>query len=273
MMPPPLHRSSLSERPFRTRIRLKQRILVILLLAFISLSFFPQETVVPLPSLQFGIGVSEDPSDLVVTIEILLLITILVLAPAIIMMVTSFTRIVVVFSMLRNALGTRTAPPNQVIVALSLFLTFFIMEPQITEIWNQGMVPYMNQEIAYEEMFDRIGTTMKRFMVQQLKIHRNEDNVDMLLANTGRAPVAEIDDADLAIIIPAFIIGELEIAFKMGILLFVPFILIDMLTASILLAMGMIMIPPVLISMPFKLLLFVMINGWDILVGGLLRSF
>lgn len=251
----------------------KTLIVLFLLLVIFPVSLISQETAIPLPSLQFGIGASEDPNDLVVTIEILLILTILVLAPSIVMMVTSFTRIVVVFSMLRNAMGTRTAPPNQVIVALSLFLTFFIMEPQITEMWNQGMVPYMNREIGYEEMFDRAGETMKRFMVNQLRIHRNEDNVDMLLASTGRAPVAEIEDAELTIIIPAFIIGELEVAFKMGILLFIPFILIDMLTASVLLAMGMIMIPPVLISMPFKILLFVMINGWDILVAGLLQSF
>jgi len=119
----------------------------------------------------------------------------------------------------------------------------------------------------------RTGDIFKEFMVRQLKIHRNEDNVDMLLEATKRDPVEEIEDAGLEIIIPSFIVGELEVAFKMGVLLYIPFIVIDMVTASILLAMGMIMIPPVLISMPFKILLFVIINGWDLLIGGLIRSF
>jgi flagellar biosynthetic protein FliP len=122
-------------------------------------------------------------------------------------------------------------------------------------------------------MFARTGDIFKEFMVRQLKIHHNEDNVDMLLEATGRDSVEEIEDAGLEIIIPSFIVGELEIAFKMGVLLYIPFIVIDMVTASILLAMGMIMIPPVLISMPFKILLFVIINGWDLLIGGLIRSF
>ena len=174
---------------------------------------------------------------------------------------------------LRNAMGTRQSPPNQVLVALSLFLTMFIMWPVFIQTWDNAYIPYRDEQIGYEQMFVRTGDIFKEFMVRQLKIHHNEDNVDMLLEATGRDPVEEIEDAGLEIIIPSFIVGELEVAFKMGVLLYIPFIVIDMVTASILLAMGMIMIPPVLISMPFKILLFVIINGWDLLIGGLIRSF
>ena len=248
--------------------------LLILFLLTIMITVVPSaEPTIPVPSLELGIGQVQEPNDLVVTLEIILILTILALAPSILMMFTSFTRIVVVMSILRNAMGTRQSPPNQVLIALAIFLTVFIMWPVFNSVWEDAYIPYRDEQIGYQEFFTETGNIFKGFMVRQLKIHHNEDNVDMLLNSTDREPVEEIEDAGLEIIIPAFIVGELEIAFKMGVLLYIPFIIIDMVTPSILLSMGMIMIPPVLISMPFKILLFVIINGWDLLMGGLIRSF
>ncbi len=253
--------------------KIKAPIIIFTILLIFCITAPSAEPQIPLPSLELGIGRVENPSDLVVTLEIILLLTIITLAPSILIMFTSFTRIIVVMGILRNAMGTRQSPPNQVLVALSLFLTMFIMWPVFIQTWDDAYIPYREEQIGYEEMFSRTGDIFKEFMVRQLKIHYNQDNVDMLLEATGRDAVEEIEDAGLEIIIPSFIVGELEIAFKMGVLLYIPFIVIDMVTASILLAMGMIMIPPVLISMPFKILLFVIINGWDLLIGGLIRSF
>ncbi len=247
-------------------------LIVILLIVFFSTAASADPTI-PVPKLEIGIGTAQNADDLVVTLEIILFLTVISLAPSILMMFTSFTRIMVVMSILRNAMGTRQSPPNQVLIALSIFLTVFIMWPTFLTVWDDAYVPYSEGKIGYQEMFTRAGETFKDFMVKELKIHHNEDNVDMLIESTGRQPVEDIADAGLEIIIPAFVVGELEIAFKMGVLLYIPFIVIDMVTASILLAMGMIMIPPVLISMPFKILLFVIINGWDLLIGGLIRSF
>lgn len=256
---------------------MKKKLECICIVAFFFVFFacvsFAQDIQIPLPKIDIGIGQVENPNDLVVTLEILLLVTILTLAPSILLMVTSFTRLVIVLGVIRTAIGTRQTPPNQVIVAVALFLTYFTMQPTFTKVWDEAWIPYSNQEISYQTLFSRTADIFKTFMVRQLKIHRNEDNVDMLLENIGRPRVEKIEDAGLDVVIPAFIIGELEISFKMSILLYIPFILVDMLVASILLAMGMIMIPPVLISMPFKILLFIAVNGWDLIVAGLIKSF
>jgi len=252
---------------------LLKKILIFSILFIFFATTLGAEPAVPVPTVTLGIGNSENPDDLVILIEVILLISVLALAPSILIMLTSFTRISVVMGMLRNALGTRSSPPNQVLIALALFLTFFIMQPTFLRIWDNAIVPYREKEIEYDQMFQRTGDVFKEFMVRQLKIHHNEDNVDMLIDAVGREPVAEIEDAGLEIIIPSFIVGELEIAFKMGVLLYIPFIVIDMVVASVLLAMGMIMIPPVLVSMPFKILIFIAVNGWDLLIGGLIRSF
>ncbi|HDM70651.1 MAG: flagellar biosynthetic protein FliP [Thermotoga sp.] len=247
-------------------------LLFIIFACFINTIVFPQEEI-PLPRIQVGIDRVEKPRDLVITLEILLLITVLALAPSILVLMTSFTRIIVVFSFLRNALGTRQTPTNQILIGLSLFLTFFIMEPVFKDIYNYALQPYMNGEIGYEEMFKRAMVPIRGFMIKQIKIHHNEDNIDMLLESLKRPKVKNIEDTPTSVLIPAFVISELEIAFKMGILLYIPFILVDMIVASILLAMGMIMVPPVLVSLPFKVLIFVLVNGWDLLVSGLIRSF
>jgi flagellar biosynthetic protein FliP len=249
---------------------MKKRWLVLALLLLVGLSFAQEE--VPFPSISIRVNPPQNQRDLVVTLEILLILTVLALAPSILVLFTSFTRIIVVFSFLRNALGTRQTPPNQVLVGLALFLTFFIMQPVWNDIYNDALTPYLNGKIGYQEMFDRTMNRVRQFMINELKNHHNEDNVFLLASSVG-SKLNKVEDAPNSVIIPAFVLGELEIGFKMGILLYVPFIVIDMVVASVLLSMGMIMIPPVLVSLPFKVLLFIAVNGWDLLVGGLIKSF
>ncbi|AJC72964.1 flagellar biosynthesis protein FliP [Pseudothermotoga hypogea DSM 11164 = NBRC 106472] len=249
---------------------MKKRWLVLALLLLVSLSFAQEE--VPFPSISIRVNPPQNQRDLVVTLEILLILTVLTLAPSILVLFTSFTRIIVVFSFLRNALGTRQTPPNQVLVGLALFLTFFIMQPVWNDIYNDALTPYLNGKIGYQEMFDRTMNRVRQFMINELKNHHNEDNVFLLASSVG-SKFDKVEDAPNSVIIPAFVLGELEIGFKMGILLYVPFIVIDMVVASVLLSMGMIMIPPVLVSLPFKVLLFIAVNGWDLLVSGLIKSF
>ncbi|WP_448516295.1 flagellar type III secretion system pore protein FliP [Pseudothermotoga sp.] len=249
---------------------MKKRWLVLALLLLVSLSFAQEE--VPFPSISIRVNPPQNQRDLVVTLEILLILTVLTLAPSILVLFTSFTRIIVVFSFLRNALGTRQTPPNQVLVGLALFLTFFIMQPVWNDIYNDALTPYLNGKIGYQEMFDRTMNRVRQFMINELKNHHNEDNVFLLASSVGNK-LNKVEDAPNSVIIPAFVLGELEIGFKMGILLYVPFIVIDMVVASVLLSMGMIMIPPVLVSLPFKVLLFIAVNGWDLLVSGLIKSF
>ncbi len=231
----------------------------------------PQEEL-PFPSISIGISPAQNQRDLVVTLEILLILTVLTLAPSIIILFTSFTRIVIVFSFLRNALGTRQTPPAQVLVGLALFLTFFIMQPVWNDIYNNAISPYMRAEIGYQELFSRMMQRVRVFMVNELVNHHNEDNVFLLASSLGQK-YDKIEDVPNSIVIPAFVLGELELGFKMGVLLYIPFIVVDMVVASVLLGMGMIMIPPVLISLPFKVLLFIAVNGWDLLVSGLVKSF
>lgn len=244
--------------------------LILLLFLLASLSYAQEE--VPFPSISIRVSPPQNQRDLVVTLEILLILTVLTLAPSILVLFTSFTRIIVVFSFLRNALGTRQTPPNQVLIGLALLLTFFIMQPVWNDIYDNALTPYLNGKIGYQEMFDRTMNRVRQFMINELKNHHNEDNVFLLASNVG-LKLNRIEEAPNTVIIPAFVLGELEIGFKMGILLYIPFIVIDMVVASVLLSMGMIMIPPVLISLPFKVLLFVAVNGWDLMVAGLIKSF
>ncbi len=247
-----------------------KRCLILIILLIVTFSFAQEE--IPFPSINIRVSPPQNQRDLVVTLEILLILTVLTLAPSILVLFTSFTRIIVVFSFLRNALGTRQTPPNQVLVGLALFLTFFIMQPVWNDIYNNALTPYLNGQIGYQEMFDRTMGRVRQFMLGELKNHHNEDNVFLLASSVG-TKIERIEDAPNSLIIPAFVLGELEIGFKMGVLLYIPFIVIDMVVSSVLLSMGMIMIPPVLVSLPFKVLLFIAVNGWDLLVSGLIKSF
>ncbi len=243
---------------------------IILVLSFISGIVVPAYSQsVPIPSIRVAIGESEEPDDLAVTLKILFLITILSIAPTILIMVTSFTRMVVVFSFLRQAMGTQQMPPNQVIVSLALFLTFFVMTPVWKEINQSALQPFLAKELSYEMALDRAGEPLKEFMMKQTR----EKDLALLMKVAQTQKPQSIADVELLTLIPAFVMSELRMAFQIGFLVYVPFLILDMVVACVLLSMGMMMLPPIMISLPFKLLLFVLVDGWYLIVGSLIRSF
>ena len=224
---------------------------------------------IPLPRLNFSVDQSTDPQDLNVTLQIFFLLTVLSLAPSFLILTTSFTRFVVVFAFLRQGLAIPQIPPNQVLMGLALFLTFFVMAPVWKEINEQALQPYLAEEITQREAFDRAVKPMRNFMFQQTR------NTDLkLMAQLGKVEqMATREDVPLQVLIPAFVISELTTAFTIGFIIFIPFLVIDMVVSSILMAMGMMMLPPVTISLPFKILLFVLIDGWNLLTISLISGF
>ncbi len=203
-------------------------------------------------------------------VQMILLITVLSLAPSILVMMTSFIRMVIVFSMLRSAMGTQQSPPNIVIVSLSLFLTGYVMAPTLTAAWEQGVNPLIEQQIDEVEAFNRATTPLKQFMLTHV---RDKDLALFVDMSGGDSTTANPAEVPLTTIVPAFMISEIRRAFEIGFLLYVPFIVIDMVVASILMSMGMMMLPPVMIAMPFKLIFFVLVDGWNLVVGSLVQSF
>ncbi len=200
--------------------------------------------------------------------QLIALLTLLTIAPSLLLMVTSFTRIAVVFSLLRTALGTQGSPPNQVLVGLSLFLTFFVMQPVFERAYNEGIQPLIEERITEREAFDRAAQPFREFMLR----HTREQDL-LLFAQMSRQPIATPNDTPMQVLIPAFMLSELKRAFEIGFLLFIPFLVIDMVVSSILMAMGMMMLPPVVISLPFKLIFFVLVDGWNMLAGALVQSY
>ncbi len=211
----------------------------------------------------------ENPQDLALVLQILLLLTVLSLAPAIMIMITSFTRIVVVLSFIRNAMATQNTPPNQVIVALALFLTFFTMAPYWQEASELALQPYLAQEIGYEEALEVGVEPLREFMFRQTR----ERDLSLFVAFADIPRPEDPDGIPTYVLIPAFMISELQTAFQIGFLIYVPFLVIDMVVASTLMSMGMLMLPPVMISLPFKVLLFVLVDGWHLVVRSLVQSF
>jgi len=201
--------------------------------------------------------------------QIIALITILSLAPSILIMMTSFTRIVVVLSLLRTALGIQQAPPNSVIVSLALFLTLFVMTPTITEAYHAGIVPLVGQKITTEEALDRASVPVKKFMLA----HVRQSDLKLFIDMKREKPPASPEQLAMTTVAPAFMLSELKRAFEIGFLIFVPFLIIDMAVASILMSMGMMMLPPVIISLPFKLIFFVLVDGWRLVAGSLVESY
>ena len=202
-------------------------------------------------------------------VQLVALITVLSLAPSILVMVTSFTRIVVVLSLLRTAIGLQTAPPNSVVISLALFLTAFVMAPAFQTAYETGIEPLVNQEIEPAEAFTRAVAPFRTFMLAQVR----EKDLELFIEMTDAERPATPADIELRVLVPAFMISELRRAFEIGFLIFVPFIVIDMVVASILMSMGMMMLPPVIISLPFKLIFFVLVDGWGLIAGSLVKSF
>lgn len=227
-----------------------------------------QETV-KIPNVTISLGSAGDSSQLVTGIQILLLLTVLSTAPALLMMVTSFTRVVVVLSFVRRAIGTQTTPPNQVLIALSLFLTVFIMSPVWQSMNRNALQPYMAKQIGQGEAFQRAMAPLRSFMLAQTREKDLSLFVEMAKMERPRTPA----DIPTHVLIPAFAISELRTSFEIGFLIYVPFLILDMVIASVLMSMGMMMLPPIVISLPFKLLLFVLVDGWYLVVGSLVKSF
>ena len=222
-----------------------------------------------LPSIRLGIGTASGPQEVSQSLQILFLLTVLSLAPAILMLTTSFTRIIIVLGFLRQALGTQQIPPNQVLLGLALFLTFFNMNPIFTEINNTALQPYMRGEMKQEAALNKALEPMRGFMFRQT---RQKDLALFVYLSKSPCPATPADVPTL-VLIPSFVLSELKTAFQMGFLIYIPFLIIDMVVASTLMSMGMMMLPPVTISLPFKILLFVMIDGWHLIVRSLMTSF
>lgn len=247
-------------------------ILFLSVLLSVIVSLFPdvsQAVTFPIPSLKIGIEQAESPQDVAVVLEIIALLTILALAPAILVLMTPFTRLVVVFHFLRQAIGTQSSPPNQVIVGLALFMTFFIIKPVAQDIYDNALNPYLENRIDYVEAFDKAQKPIRSFLL----INTREADIALFVKSSKSKKPENKDEVSLLLLIPAYVISELKTAFIIGFVLYVPFIVIDMVVASVLLAMGMMMLPPVMISLPFKLMLFVLVDGWNILTGSLIKSF
>ncbi|MCB9948873.1 MAG: flagellar type III secretion system pore protein FliP [Rhodospirillaceae bacterium] len=220
-------------------------------------------------SLNLDLGDQGGGSTSGLIVQLVALITVLSLAPSILVMVTSFTRIVVVLSFLRSALGTQQAPPNPVLISLALFLTAFIMAPVFQQAWDNGIAPFIEDRIDGEEAFSETIRPFRQFMLT----HVREQDLGLFMEMADIEPVAGPDEVPLQALVPAFMISELRRAFEIGFLLFLPFLIIDMVVASVLMSMGMMMLPPVMISLPFKLIFFVLVDGWYLVTGSLVQSF
>ena len=243
-------------------------ILLILTATFIWGGTAPFAEAVSLPSIQLGVDDVEDPEKVSSALQILFLLTILTLAPSILILTTSFARIIIVLSFLRQAMGTQQTPPTQILIGLGLFLTLFVMGPTWNEINDKALQPFLNEEISQTDALKKAEMPLKTFMLKQTR----EKDLSLFIDISGENPTTN-EEIDIRSLIPAFIISELKTAFQIGFLIYIPFLILDMVVASILLSMGMMMLPPVLISLPFKLMLFVMVDGWYLTVGSLMRSF
>ncbi len=221
------------------------------------------------PMVNLSVAGVNEPAQFVKTINIAIILTLLVLAPTLILMVTSFTRIIIVFSLLRQAMGLQQTPPTQIIVSLALILTIFIMEPYGKESWEKGIKPYMDEKIGYEIAIEKGIKPFKEFMIKNTR----ESDLALFYRIKKEPNPKNIDDVPLTLLMPSFIVSELRTAFEIGFLIFLPFLVIDIIVASILMSLGMMMLPPVMISLPIKIIFFIIIDGWQLIIGNLAQSF
>ena len=250
---------------------MKKKVIPVLFLILIPVSLFAQQNnpTIPFPKIGIDLGTASKPEDVSVTLQILLLLTVLSLAPSILIMTTCYLRLIISFHFLKSALGTQQMPPGQLLAGIALFITFFIMAPTWNKVNTVALKPLMNGDISMEEAYDKGIEPIREFMFKQV---RDEDlSLFVGLANLKRPDKRE--DLPTYVLVPAFALSELRAGFIIGFFLYVPFIMVDMIISSILMSMGMMMLPPMLISLPFKILLFVLVDGWNLIVGSLVRSF
>jgi len=255
-------------------IRAIKAFIIIFLLMTSTSSLFPsdccsQTPTISTPLMSMTVDKEENPDKVAVVMQIFLLMTVLTLAPAILIMVTSFTRVAIVLSVLRQALGTNQMPPNQIILGLALFLTFFIMTPVWDKINEQALQPFLQEEISQKVALEKAIEPLREFMFKQTR----EKDLALFIEISKTKRPKNMNDIPTSVLIPSFIISELKTAFQIGFLLYVPFLVVDMVVASVLLSMGMMMLPPIMISLPFKLMLFVVADGWYLVVGSVVKSF
>ena len=239
-------------------------------LVFLSVALFGEDAFAQaLPKISLQVEDAQEGGDAAVSLQIIFLLTILSLAPSILIMMTSFTRIIIVLSLLRQAMGTGQTPPNQVLIGIAVFLTFFIMKPVFDEVYEQAYVPIEQNEITFQEGLVAALPPLREFMMAQVR----EKDLLMFMEMAGQDAVSHHDDIPLSTLIPAFLTSELKTAFTIGFLIYIPFVIIDLVVASVLMSMGMMMLSPMMISMPFKLLLFVLVDGWGLITGSLVSTF
>ncbi len=242
---------------------------VIIFVGFAGTAIAQQSQTVSLPNLKIDFGSSSNPEEISTTLQLLLLLTVLSLAPSIMIMMTSYLRLIIVLSFLRQAMGTMTMPPNQLLAGIALFLTFFIMTPTITKVNDNAVKPYMAKKISLDSAYTAGMKPIREFMLANV---RNED-LELFVNFAKLRQPNSTSDLPSSILIPAFVLSELRAGFVIGFFLFLPFLMVDMIVSSILMSMGMMMLPPMLVSLPFKILLFVLVDGWNLILGSLVRSF
>jgi flagellar biosynthesis protein FliP len=238
----------------------------LLLLSFFSVAHAAAPSTTIIPGIDFG---SNDPENVSNSLRIILLITVLSIAPAILVLMTCFTRIIVVLGFVRNALGTQQIPPNQVLIGLAIFLTFFIMGPTFSKVNQDALQPFMAGKMTQQQAYNAASIPMKEFMAKQTR----EKDLALFMDYAGLKTPKQIKNIPLRALVPAYAISELKTAFQMGFMIFIPFLVIDMIVSSVLMSMGMMMLPPVMISLPFKILLFILVDGWNLIIKSLLMSF
>ncbi|MDD2319100.1 MAG: flagellar type III secretion system pore protein FliP [Geobacteraceae bacterium] len=221
------------------------------------------------PTVSVGLGKASKPGEVATVMQIFFLITVLSLAPGLLIMTTSFTRVVVVLSFLRSAIGTQQAPSNQIVIAMALFLTFYIMSPVWQQINTQAFKPYKAGQITQEQALEKAVAPVRKFMLSQVR----EKDLALFLSLSKMPRPKNAEDIPTLTIVPAFMISELQTAFQIGFLIYIPFLVVDMVVASVLMSMGMMMLPPVMISLPFKILLFILVDGWALVIGSIVKSF
>jgi flagellar biosynthesis protein FliP len=244
---------------------------IIIIIILQAMPVYSQEQDINFPFIDLNVREAEGNNEVALSIQLLLLLSVLTLAPSIIILMTAFLRIAIVFDFIKRALSLQQVPPTQVLMGIAFFLTLFVMWPTFEQIYNDSFRPFAEEEIGLEEMYENAEAPIRMFMARQ--IGSDVNNLRLFMAMRGMAKPNTLADIPTYILIPAFVLHELTVAFKIGILLFIPFIIIDMVVASTLMSMGMIMLPPVMISMPFKLILFVLVDGWGLLTMQVVQSF
>ena len=256
-------------RAFRRHPRRLAPLIASLLLLVLAAGCVEADGTTTVPNVGIGPDAAEDPSGAATGVQLLVLLTVLSLAPALLVMVTSFTRIIIVLSLVRNAMGVPQLPPNQVLLGIAFLLTVFIMAPVWTTVNAEALQPYLDGEISQDEAISRAEAPVRQFMLAQTR----ESDLELFVGLSQDTRPESIEDVSTYVVIPSFIVSELKTAFQMGFIIFVPFLIIDIVVSSALLSMGMMMLPPVVVSLPFKILLFVLVDGWALIIGSLVTSF